>query len=124
MRTRACARSEPGARCIRTGAGIFQAATDLAAFERLAGSVHRRRYGGTDCYAYAMVAAGWTDIVCEKRAEACTTSRRSAPVIAGAGGMVTDWAGNPLEIDSKGGVIALGDARLLPEALKLLGAGI
>jgi fructose-1,6-bisphosphatase/inositol monophosphatase family enzyme len=42
------------------------------------------------------------------------------PVIEGAGGRVTDWAGAPLHPGSDGRVIALGDPRLLPEAVHLL----
>lgn len=117
VRTRSCAGLK-SATLYSTGPEYFEP-DDLKAFDRLAAHVGRRRYGGTDCYAYAMVAAGWTDMVCEKVSQLHDFAALG-PVIAGAGGMVTDWAGNPLEIDSKGDVIAVGDARLLPDALKLL----
>jgi myo-inositol-1(or 4)-monophosphatase len=42
------------------------------------------------------------------------------PVIEGSGGRVTDWSGAPLQPGSDGRVIALGDARLLSEAVHLL----
>ena len=43
------------------------------------------------------------------------------PVIEGAGGRMTDWQGQALTLDSKGEVIAVGDAALLPEIVSLLG---
>jgi len=101
-----------------TGPEYFTA-DDLAAFDRLAGAVHRRRFGGTDCYAYAMVAAGWTDMVCETVSKIHDFAPL-APVIEGAGGVVTDWKGRPLTAASDGDVIALGDPRLHNAVIKLL----
>ena len=45
------------------------------------------------------------------------------PVIEGAGGLVSDWQGEPLRIGSAGQVVAAGDARVHAEARQLLGAG-
>ena len=42
------------------------------------------------------------------------------PVIEGAGGRCTDWAGKPLHLGSDGTVLAVGDAALLPEVTALL----
>ncbi len=117
VRTRPCAGLKD-ATLYSTGPEYFLP-QDLQAFDTLASNVKRRRYGGTDCYAYAMLAAGWIDMVCESGLQLHDFAAL-APVIAGAGGLITNWAGNPLEIDSKGDVIAVGDARLLPAALKLL----
>jgi len=117
VRTRAC-ESLSKATLYSTGPEYFEE-RDLAAFERLAGATHRRRYGGTDCYAYALVAAGWTDLVCEKLS--CLHDFAPlAPIIEGAGGLITDWRGQPLTIESDGDVIAVGDPRLHTAALKLL----
>ena len=44
------------------------------------------------------------------------------PVIEGAGGRMTDWAGAPLTLASEGDVIAVGDAALLPEIVERLRA--
>jgi histidinol phosphatase-like enzyme (inositol monophosphatase family) len=117
VRTRACTALKD-ATLYSTGPEYFEPET-LAAFERLAGAVRRRRYGGTDCYGYAMVAAGWTDMVCEKLS--CLHDFAPlAPVIEGAGGIITDWKGQPLTIASDGDVIALGDKHLHTATLKLL----
>jgi fructose-1,6-bisphosphatase/inositol monophosphatase family enzyme len=44
------------------------------------------------------------------------------PVIAGAGGVVTDWRGKPLGLESDGRVLASGDAKAHAAALAALGA--
>jgi fructose-1,6-bisphosphatase/inositol monophosphatase family enzyme len=66
-----------------------------------------------------MVAAGWTDMVCEKLSHLHDFAPL-APVIEGAGGVITDWKGGALTIASDGDVIALGDKRLHTAAVKLL----
>ncbi len=74
------------------------------------------RYGG-DCYAYALVAMGFVDLVIEadlKRWDIAAI----IPIIEGAGGVVTDWQGRPCR--GGGPVIASGDLRVHAQALKLL----
>ena len=44
------------------------------------------------------------------------------PVIEGAGGMITDWEGRALGLDSGDKVLAAGDPRMHAQALKLLAA--
>ena len=43
------------------------------------------------------------------------------PVLEGAGGVVTDWQGQPLTIASGGEVVACGDRRIHEQALRMLG---
>ena len=117
VRTRPCGALNK-ATLYSTGPEYFTT-QELAAFDRLGKAVSRRRYGGTDCYAYAMLAAGWTDMVCEKLSHLHDFAPL-APVIEGAGGIITDWRGQPLTIDSDGDVIALGDKRLHTAAVQLL----
>ncbi|MEO8926767.1 MAG: histidinol-phosphatase [Caulobacteraceae bacterium] len=75
---------------------------------------------GCDAYAYAMVAAGTVDLVVEAGLK-CWDIEAAMPVIAGAGGLITDWRGERLGRD--GGQVAMaGDATLLNEALAVLGA--
>jgi inositol-phosphate phosphatase/L-galactose 1-phosphate phosphatase/histidinol-phosphatase len=91
---------------------------DEAAYNRLAGSVKFPLYGA-DCYAYGMLAAGWTDLVCEaslKPYDWCAL----VPVVEGAGGRITDWEGRPLTLEPVGRVLAAGDPALHSEALKRL----
>jgi inositol-phosphate phosphatase/L-galactose 1-phosphate phosphatase/histidinol-phosphatase len=66
-----------------------------------------------------MLAAGWTDLVCEaslKPYDWCAL----VPVIEGAGGRITDWDGRPLTIEPVGRVLAAGDATLHIQALQTL----
>jgi fructose-1,6-bisphosphatase/inositol monophosphatase family enzyme len=51
------------------------------------------RYG-TDCYAYALIAAGQIDLVIEAGLKAYDVQAPIA-VIEAAGGIVTDWQGQP-----------------------------
>jgi histidinol phosphatase-like enzyme (inositol monophosphatase family) len=92
---------------------------ELAAYERLGAAVGAHRSGGTDCYGYAMVAAGWTDVVCEHVSQLHDFAAL-APVIEGAGGIVTDWSGKKLKQHSSGHVLACGDRAVHAAALKVL----
>jgi inositol-phosphate phosphatase / L-galactose 1-phosphate phosphatase / histidinol-phosphatase len=91
---------------------------DRPAFERLRGAVKASRFGA-DCYAYAMLASGFIDLVVEadlKPYDYCAL----APVVTGAGGSITDWQGMPLRLASDGRVIAAGDPRLAVAARAIL----
>ena len=75
---------------------------------------------GCDAYAYAMVAVGAVDLVVEAGLKAWDIEA-AIPVLAGAGGLVTDWSGQT--VGRRGGQVALaGDQALLEEALYLLAA--
>ncbi|MGE5506108.1 MAG: histidinol-phosphatase [Actinomycetota bacterium] len=92
--------------------------TTLPAWERVRVRVKQPRYG-CDCYAYALVATGFVDLVVEaglKPYDYCAL----APVIEGAGGLCTDWSGQPLTLQSDGRVCAAGDTRVHAEALRVL----
>jgi len=91
---------------------------DREAFARLSGAAWRTVYGG-DCYAYGLLASGHVDLVCEASLgtyDYCAL----APVIQGAGGVITDWAGAALTMDSDGRALAAGDKTLHTHALGLL----
>ena len=73
---------------------------------------------GCDAYAYAMVAAGTLDLAVEAVLKAWHIDA-AIPVIAGAGGLVTDWRGEP--VGDHGGQVAIaGDRACLEEALVAL----
>jgi histidinol phosphatase-like enzyme (inositol monophosphatase family) len=91
-------------------------AEEAAAFRRVAGQARLVRYG-TDCYAYALIAAGQIDLVIEAGLQAYDVQAPIA-VIGAAGGIVTDWQGGPaLE---GGRVLAAANASIHAEALALL----
>ena len=87
-------------------------------WDRLAAGVKRVRYG-CDCYAYALLASGFVDVVVEAGLKPYDYAAL-VPVIEGAGGVMTDWSGNPLTIASDGRVCAAGDARVHEAALRVL----
>lgn len=100
-----------------TGPEYFCPAT-LQAWNRVAARVRQPRYG-CDCYAYALLASGFVDLVVEAGLKPYDFLAL-VPVIRGAGGIVTDWDGRALDLDSDGRVCAAGDARLHTQALEVL----
>lgn len=86
------------------------------AFRRVASKAKLVRYG-MDCYAYALIAAGQIDVVIEAGLQAYDVQAPIA-VVEAAGGIMTDWQGNPC---AQGGqVIAAANAQIHAEALALL----
>lgn len=87
-----------------------------AAFRRLSRQVRLTRFG-TDCYAYALLAAGQIDLVVEAGLQPYDVQAPMA-VIEAAGGLFTDWNGrrNP----DGGRVIAAANARIHALALSVL----
>ena len=67
-----------------------------------------------------MVASGQTDLVVEAGMKPYDYLAH-AVVVTGAGGIITDWQGAPLTLNSPGSVAAAGDARVHAAALALLG---
>jgi inositol-phosphate phosphatase/L-galactose 1-phosphate phosphatase/histidinol-phosphatase len=88
------------------------------AFERVREKVKLPMYGG-DCYAYGLVASGFADLDIEAGLQVYDYAA-VAPVIEGAGGLMTDWRGRRLDLASDGRVIAAGDRRTHAAALGLL----
>ena len=79
----------------------------------------RRTTWGGDCYAYGLLALGLVDAVVDATMKPWDWAAL-VPVIEGAGGRCTDWAGRPLRLDGDGTVLAVGDPALLPEISRLL----
>lgn len=74
---------------------------------------------GADAYLFAKLAEGNIDIILEaglKPYDFCAV----VPVVQAAGGVITDWEGNALTINSTGRVLAAGNADLHQQALQLL----
>ncbi len=89
---------------------------DRAVFGRIEQAARLSRYGG-DCYSYCMLAAGHLDLVIETELKPYDIAAL-IPIINGAGGIVTDWAGGPAQ--NGGRIIAAGDKRVHEAAMKLL----
>ena len=110
-------------------ASLYFTASDLflpdekSAFTAVRDAVGQRRAGGTDCYHYAAVASGWIDMALESGLKLHDYAA-IAPVLSGAGAVVTDWNGSPLALESEttvnGQVLACGDARVHTQVIELL----
>lgn len=91
---------------------------EVACYQALSAAVGLHRFGG-DCYAYGLLASGWIDGVVEAELQPydylCL-----APIIEGAGGVVTDWNGSPLSIESDGRVLAAATPQLHAQMLRKL----
>ena len=117
VRTRSCGSLSEAHLCI-TSPDILTTKAERAAFARLAPQVGNIRYGG-DCYSYGLLAAGHVDIVFESDLKPYDFMAL-VPVVEGAGGVMTDWQGNPLTLDSGPQVLAAATPDLHKEALALI----
>lgn len=120
VRTRPCS-SLARATLFSTAPDLMFGGADAEGFARLRRAVKLTRMGA-DCYAYAQLASGFIDLVVEsqlKPYDYCAL----VPVIEGAGGVITDWQGNALDLDADGRVVAAGEARLAAAAREILTGG-
>jgi inositol-phosphate phosphatase/L-galactose 1-phosphate phosphatase/histidinol-phosphatase len=105
------------ARLATTSPDMFVGA-DGDVFARLREQVWFASYGG-DLYVYLMLASGHIDVVVEAQLEPYDILAL-VPIIEGAGGVVTDWQGRPLNLTSDGHVVAAASASLHQAALAAL----
>jgi myo-inositol-1(or 4)-monophosphatase len=114
LATRLCA--DVGAATLLTTSPLLYSDAKLAAFRRVEAKARLSRYGG-DCYAFAMLAAGHVDCVIESGLKAYDIAPL-APIIEGAGGVVTDWdGGSPAQ---GGDILATCGRKLHEDVLRLL----
>ncbi len=104
-----------GARLSSTHPDMFSG-DDRPAFERVAETCLLDRYGG-DCYNYAMLAAGFVDLVVEARLKPYDIVPL-IPILEGAGAIVTNWDGESAL--AGGRIVAAATKELHAETLKLL----
>lgn len=116
IRVRACDDLSKAA-LYSTDPSMFSGA-ETDAFVALCNAVKLRRFGA-DCYAYGLLAAGFVDLVCEADLKLYDFAAL-IPIIREAGGMVTDWTGQPPKRATDGRILAAGDARAHAQALALL----
>lgn len=96
----------------------YFATEDIVKFGQLAYEARYTIYGG-DCYNYALLASGHVDVVVESGLQPYDYCALVA-VVEAAGGMITDWQGNPLTLESKGHVVAAATAKLHEQLLTVL----
>jgi len=127
VRTRSCRSLEEAS--LATSSPHYFTAEQAVPYMQLAEAVggNKRQgsivYGG-DCYNYGLLASGHLDVICEAGL-AIYDYAALVPVVEGAGGVMSDWQGNPLDADSaaaeEGRVIALGDPARLDDVLEAMG---
>jgi histidinol phosphatase-like enzyme (inositol monophosphatase family) len=115
-RTRPCA-DLAAATLLATTPDMFKGA-DAPAFRRLHDGVKLALYGG-DCFNYGLLSSGFADLVVEANL-APYDHLAHAPIIAGAGGVMTDWQGRATGLDTDGRVLCAGDRRCHDLAISLL----
>jgi histidinol phosphatase-like enzyme (inositol monophosphatase family) len=81
---------------------------------------HKRMMFGGDCYNYGLLASGDIDLVCEAGLKLHDWAAL-VPVVEGAGGIMCDWNGEPLNINSGGEVLAIGDPARLEDVIEAMG---
>ena len=87
-------------------------------YEKLTEAVRRIRFG-YDSYAFALLSHGFVDIVADadmKPFDYCAL----VPVVENAGGVISNWSGEPLTLTNPGFVLASGNQKLHDAALELL----
>ena len=99
---------------------MFVKLQEKKAFDALRSETKIERFS-TDCYGYGLLSAGFGDIVCETDLKLYDYAAL-VPVVTGAGGVMTDWDGNDLfdKSNPDGKALAVGDKRLLKEAVEVL----
>lgn len=107
-----------------TSPHLFSGAAEVA-FNRVRSKVKVPLYG-CDCYAYALLASGYVDLVIESGLKPYDFLPL-IPVIEGAGGVITDWKGNQLHWEASANapatsfnVVASGDKKVHQESLDVL----
>ncbi len=99
-----------------THPGMFSEDIEKTAFARIDTACLFSRFGG-DCYGYALLAAGYADLVVEAALQPYDIIP-VIPLIEAAGGVVTDWSG---ESPVNGGrIVAAATPALHREAVELL----
>ena len=99
----------------------FYTGADVAILEQLKERVRWTVYGGS-CMAYAQIASGRIDLGVDVAFDPFDYLAL-VPVIEGAGGIITDWTGAPLTLDSGDRLIAAGDRLTHAEALACMSSG-
>ncbi len=99
-----------------THPAMFSEEPDRTAFNRIDRACRFSRFGG-DCYGYALLAAGYVDLVVEATLQPYDIIPL-IPLVEAAGGVVSDWSGQAAV--HGGRIIAAANAELHREALNML----
>jgi len=96
----------------------YMSAAELPALNALRRVTANRVYGGA-CLNYGRLAEGRSDLAIDAGQQVFDFAP-FRPVVEGAGGVISDWEGRPLTLNSTGRILAAGDARCHDEALSII----
>ena len=99
-------------------AGEYFRDSEARAFERLTRAGRLARFS-LDAYAYGLLAIGELDIILEAGLQRHDYSAL-APVVEGAGGVITNWSGEKLGTDDRGETLAAATPQLHEAALAII----
>ena len=117
IRARTTARLASAIACLSDPDAFGQ--TTIAGFEALRRGSHWNVYDG-GCLGFGALAAGRLDLsLCGPTLDAFDICAL-VPVVEGAGGLITDWRGNPLTLASSGEIVATCSADLHASVLEIL----
>ena len=120
LRVRPCPKLADAVIATTDPEGLFDAA-EMSAWTQVRAATRLARLG-CDAYAYAMVAMGKMDLIIESGLKVWDIEA-AIPVLAGAGGHVTDWLGQPMGQNGpqRGGqMVIAGDRTCLDQAIEIL----
>lgn len=98
----------------------FYDATNVTALEQMRERTNWIVYGGS-CMSYAQIATGRIDVGLDVQFDVYDYMAL-VPVVQGAGGIITDWNGKSLDLQSGDRFVAAGDQRVHEQALEILTA--
>jgi inositol-phosphate phosphatase / L-galactose 1-phosphate phosphatase / histidinol-phosphatase len=116
VRTRACASLQQA--ILTSSNPDFFADSERLALDALRRDTAWRIYGGC-CMSYGLLASGRTDVACDTGFKVYDYAP-FVPIIEGAGGVITDWEGQPLGLTSGPRVLAAGEPARHRDALALV----
>lgn len=96
---------------------MFKTELEREFFGRVKQSVRMTSFGG-DAYAFALLAAGYIDVIVEADLQYYDVAAL-IPVINAAGGVITDWSGNAITQDFNGQCLACANRELHQQIINL-----
>lgn len=121
IQTRPCNEISDAILC--TSSPFFFVGDDKILFEKLCAQAKYQHLGGAiyggDCYSYACLASGFVDIIIEPGLKIYDFAAH-LPIIKNAGGVVSDWNGDELKLESGAKLLACGNKILHQNTLEFI----
>ena len=106
------------ARLSTTTPDMFPDAYTKQVFQKLSKKCFITSFGG-DCIQYGLLASGSLEIVMENQMNPHDFAAL-VPIVEGAGGVITDWNGQSLNLNSQGDVLACANQTIHAQVLELI----